>query len=118
MKWLTIFYIICVAIDWIMLTTSHVAIKNQDLICYKDTFVLLNSNMGSLYMWAFCLVLYFYALFMWYIFYFVPRKYGVVQRRTVDDVDMLGHDSTYILENEDNLKTVVRELEHDRRFTK
>ncbi len=48
----------------------------------------------------------------------MPKKYGVVTRRTVDDVDMLGLDSTYMYENEENLKTVVRELEHDRRFTK
>ena len=115
---LTIFYIACVFIDWILIVSGTAAIENEDLICYKGTFVLLNSNLGSLYMLVYTFVVYFYAAFMWYVFYEVPKRYGVVTRRNVDDVDMVGLDSTYLIENEENLKTVVRELDHDRRFTK
>ena len=40
-------------------------------------------------------------------------------RRSVDRVDPIGDESAFILsEDEEKLKTVVRELEHDRRFTR
>ena len=70
-------------------------------------------------MLVFTIITYTYAMFMWYVFYQVPKKFGVVTRRSVDDVaDMIGTGDTSIMMDEENLKTVVRELEHDRRFTK
>ena len=55
---------------------------------------------------------------MWYVFYAVPKKYGVVSRRAVDDVDMIGAGNKSIMIDEENMKMVVRELEYDRHFIK
>ena len=69
-------------------------------------------------MLADCISTYGYAIFMWYVFYAVPKKYGVVSRRAVDDVDMIGPGHSSIMIDEENVKMVVRELEYDRRFIK
>jgi hypothetical protein len=60
---------------------------------------------------------YLYAFFMWYVFYLVPMKHGVVSRQNLEGLNMIG-DISLDLRDEENLKTVVRELEHDRRFSK
>ncbi len=65
------------------------------------------------------MVEYMYAIFMWYIFYQVPKRYGVMLRRSVDRVNPIGDESALIMaSDEEKLKTVVRELEHDRRFVR
>lgn len=112
------FYAACAVIDWLMYFSGELALKNKDLLCYEKTTIIVNSNLGALFMLFFGVVEWFYALFMWYAFYYVIRKFGVVTRRSVDDVNMLLDGDTTIIENEENLKTVVRELEHDRKFTK
>ncbi len=66
---LSIFYVVCVFLDWILVVSSKAAVENEDLICYKDTFILMNSNLGALYMMVYSLVVYFYAMVMWYVFY-------------------------------------------------
>ena len=48
----------------------------------------------------------------------VPKKHGVVSRRAVDDVDMIGPGHNSIMIDEENVKMVVRELEYDRHFIK
>lgn len=61
------------------------------------------------------LIYYTYAMVMWYIFFKVPTKFGQVSRFNVEKLGEVGHDSILIYENgEENLKTVMRELEHDR----
>lgn len=120
MKLLAGFYVVCAFIDWLTFYMGRVALTRGDLICYDRNVVLVNSNLGALYMLFLSLVYYSYAMFMWFTFYQIPKKFGQVTRFTVDDVGFaLGNESTmHILENEENLKTVVRELEHDRQFTK
>lgn len=117
MKMLAIFYMVCTCIDWIMFVGGEAALNNKDILCYDNSIMLVNSNMGSFYMLFFSLSCYFYAFFMWYTFYQVPKKFGVVSRRSVDDVAMLGDESA-IIHDEENLKAVVRELDNDRRFIK
>ena len=119
MTLLAVFYTVCTFVDWIMFLSGKATIHNKEILCYKENYVLVNSNLGGLYMLVFTIITYTYAMFMWYVFYQVPKKFGVVTRRSVDDVaDMIGTGDTSIMMDEENLKTVVRELEHDRRFTK
>ena len=119
MKILAGFYAVCTCIDWLMFLGGKKSITNNDLLCYEKTILLVNSNLGGLYMLSFAVSVYIYAMFMWFTFYHIPKRFGVVSRRNVDDVGGMipGCDSSIILD-EENLKTVVRELEHDRRFVK
>ena len=98
-----------------MFIGGQAAIHNEDILCYNNKTLIINSNVGGTFMLADSLICYLYAFFMWYTFYQVPKKYGVVSRRSVDDVDMLA-DATNIIYDEENLKAVVRELDNDRRF--
>ena len=62
---------------------------------------------------------YMYAMFMWYTFYQVPKKQGLVTRRSVDRLAPIAMDESALIimaEEEERMKTVVRELEHDREF--
>ena len=62
---------------------------------------------------------YMYALFIWFIFYYIPKRQGVMLRRSVENVAPIGDESVLMMDNEqENLKTVVRELEHDKRFVR
>ena len=117
MKMLSIFYVVCTFIDWSIFYLGKLAIQGNDLICYQRDIILVNSEVGGLYMFLLTTVAYFYALFMWYVFYQIPKRYGVVSRRSVDDVEMIGkHESFMYREDEENLKTVVREFENEKRF--
>lgn len=97
MKLLAIFYLVCVFTDWIMFFSGQAAIRNLDLLCYKEDLILVNTNWGSLYMLTFTVSSYIYALFMWYVFYQVPKKHGVVQNKTVDDVGGLIRSESLII---------------------
>lgn len=118
MKLLAYFYVVCTCTDWLIFTIGQVTIRDGQILCYDSEVILVNSNLGALYMFFFALASYLYALFMWYTFYNVPKKYGVVSRHKVEDLDMIGNDYSTELRDEENLKTVVRALEYDRRFTK
>lgn len=117
MNILASFYAVCTIIDWLMFFGGKIAIANKDLLCYKKTVLLVNSNLGGLYMLSFAVSVYIYAMFMWYTFYQVPKRYGVVTHRDVSDLGGMtpGNDSSIILD-EENLKSVIRELDNDRRF--
>ena len=118
MKLLSGFYVYCTCMDWIIFTTGRLAIQTNNLVCFRNNMILINSEMGALFMLSDSLSIYFYAIFMWYVFYAVPKKYGVVSRRAVDDVDMIGAGHNSIMIDEENVKMVVRELEYDRHFIK
>jgi len=66
--------------DWVLLMTGKMSIRNNHILCIKQKKILVNSNLGGLYMLCFSISSYTYALFMWYVFFYVPRKYGVVCR--------------------------------------
>ena len=81
--------------------------------------MLVNSNLGAFYMFSLACSYYAYALVMWYIFFMVPSRFGQVSRLDVEQLGIVGRESELLhLNDEENLKTVVRELEHDRRFTR
>jgi len=63
---------------------------------------------------------YFYAFAMWFIFFQVPKNYGMLNKfHKVDktDIDALSLRSSMV-GAEDNLKTMVREMSQDEKFHK
>ena len=118
MKLLAGFYVICICMDWIIFTTGRLSLETNNLLCFRQNLILVNSEKGALFMLTETISIYFYAIFMWYVFYAVPKKYGVVSRRAVDDVGMIGVERNSIMIDEENVKMVVRELEYDRHFIK
>ena len=117
MKLLAFFYTITTFIDWIMHEAGKASIRNKDLLCYNKDYIIVNTNLGGLFMLFFTITAYFYALFMWYVFYYIPKKQGVVQDRNVEDLESIRSNSMILLD-EENVKTVIRELDYDRKFTK
>lgn len=69
MKMLSIFYVVCTFCDWTTFYLGMVSLQNNDLLCYQKDIILVNSEVGGLYMLLVTMVAYFYALFMWFVFY-------------------------------------------------
>ena len=103
MKILAIFYICCTCTDWILTLSGSAALHNGDLLCYNETIIIVNDNLGALYMLVFTIITYFYAFFMWFTFYQVPKKFGIVSRRSVAAVDMIAGDESCIIYDEENM---------------
>lgn len=117
MKILAGFYAVCTIIDWSMFFGGKRAIANGDVLCFKKTVLLVNSNLGGLYMLAFAGSVYVYAIFMWYTFYQVPKKFGMITNHNVSDLGgMTPAADTSIMLDEENLKTVIRELDYEKKF--
>jgi len=88
MKLLAAFYLVCTLMDWFTWLMGRLAINRLALICYDKNVVLVNSNLGGFYMLFLSLEYYMYALFMWYIFYQIPKRCGQVSHLTVDHVGL------------------------------
>ena len=66
-------------------------------------------------MFSLTFIYYTYAMFIWYVFFWVPKRFGQVSRFNVEQLGRVGDESGIIHQNdEENFKAVVRELEHDR----
>ena len=50
MKLLSGFYVYCTCMDWIIFTTGKYALQTNNLLCYKKNMILINSEMGALFM--------------------------------------------------------------------
>ena len=120
MKLLAGFYAVCAFLDWFIYYMGRLSIRDNQTICYKKDVLLVNSNLGALYMFGLSTIYYTYALVMWYIFYEIPVRFGQISRFNVDELNITGRPSQVLIMDaeEENLKDVVREFEYDRRFTK
>ena len=120
MKFLAGFYVLCFALDWVEFLVGSECLSSNAIICYKGIDILVNTNLGAFYMLCLSLIHYFYSITMWYVFYKVPKNLGVVSsiNRNLEKIGTEGDQSrASIKRNDDNLTTIVRELEHDREFT-
>ena len=69
MKLLAGFYALCAFIDWFIYYMGRMSLAGNHTICYDETVLLVNSNLGALYMLGLSIIYYLYALVMWYIFF-------------------------------------------------
>jgi len=69
MNSLSYFYVISTCMDWALFISGRFAVQNQDILCYNEMILLVNSNLGGLYMLFLAVASYIYAFVMWYVFY-------------------------------------------------
>ena len=118
MKFLACFYVLCFVLDWVEYLAGSKVLHTDNILCYHGIDILVNTNLGAFYMLFLSLIHYFYSMTMWYVFYKVPQNLGVVSNRNLEKIGTEGDTSrASIIRNDDNLTTIVRELEHDREFT-
>jgi len=84
MQLLAGFYFICTFIDWFIYYMGRISLAQDHMICYNSNILLVNSNLGALYMFGLSLIYYTYAIVMWYIFYRIPVRFGQVSAFNVD----------------------------------
>jgi hypothetical protein len=77
-KYITYFYIFNVFLDVILWVWGAHLLKTGDLICARFSFILVNNESGTIYMFFHSGMIMFYSYFMYLIFYRLPRNYNLV----------------------------------------
>jgi len=110
--------------DWAAYAGGKRMFDSGDLGCTDHNFMVVETNAGAGYMLYYSTISYFYAISMWYIFFQIPKNYGmlkkfksIITQEKIPDVMNMSVRSSMKLD-EDNLKTMVKELESDRKFNK
>ena len=117
-KYLLVFYIGAAFMDWVAYYGARRMFDSGDLGCIKNQAMVVYTNSGATYMLYYTLLSYFYAITMWYIFFQIPKNYGMLKKfvnKGMHDVEDMSVRSS-MKYGEDNVKTMVKELESDRAF--
>lgn len=75
---ITIFYLISCLFDVVYIATAAEEIKVSALECVENKYLLSKNADGSVALTLYTFVCYFYALVMLYVFYYIPKKSGLV----------------------------------------
>ena len=105
--------------DWASYAGGKRMFATGGLGCTHKNFMVVETNGGAGYMLYYSLLSFFYAISMWYIFFQIPKNYGMLKKFTRRDkmpdiLDMSVRSSMKL--GEDDVKTLVKELESDRKF--
>ena len=94
--------------------------RNGDIICVNNRFLEVKNNLGALLALSFDMSSFAYAFVMWYIFFYTPNRFGKLTN--MHGVSVIMDDqlrkSMTLERQEEQVKTLLREFEHDRQFTK
>jgi len=80
---MTVFYFCSSICDWFYLWGGKKELVNGGLICINHAFMIPTDATGSLILLFYTLVSYSYAVVVLYVFYFLPKKSGLVLDLTV-----------------------------------
>ena len=72
------FYLISCLADIYYVHAGKVEFKDGDLVCVNGKFILVSDGKGSIALLVYTLVCYAYALMMLFIFYYLPKRSGLV----------------------------------------
>ena len=119
-KQLIWFYGVSTVVDWIIIVGQRQCLRNGDIICVNNRFLEVKNNLGALLALSFDMSSFAYAFVMWYIFFYTPNRFGKLTN--LHGVSVIMDDqlrkSMTLERQEEQVKTLLREFEHDRQFTK
>ena len=107
--------------DWAAYAGGKKMFQSGDIGCTKKDFMVVETNGGATYMLYYSMLSFFYAISMWYIFFQIPKSHGMLKRfkktENIPNVlDITARSSMHL--GEEDVKTMVRELEADQKFNK
>ena len=111
-KYLIVFYIFAAFMDWAAYAGGKRNFQVGHLGCTDADFMVVETEKGAAYMLYYSILSYIYAFSMWFIFFQVPKNYGMLKKfHKIDktDIDALSLRSSMV-GAEDNVKTMVREI--------
>ena len=109
------FYIFATLIDWTLWQIGENLKESGALLCSTLNTLVIVGWRGASYMFLFSVTSYLYCLVMWFTFYRIPKKYGMVNPhllRQDSKMKMLRPNESRRLE-EDNVKTLIVAMEED-----
>lgn len=115
---LTCFYVIATIADWSLLELGKSMFIKGNLICTSKNTVTVVNWQGAAYMSYFTVTTLLYALVMWFTFYRIPKKYGMVRSRLMgrqQKLEMINADQSLYIK-EENVKTLIVALEEDNKM--
>lgn len=87
------FYFCSSICDGIYLSVGTTELANGGLTCINESFVVGADAKGSLILLLYTLVTYSYALIVLYVFYYLPKKSGLVLDLTIGGETLLRTDT-------------------------
>ena len=115
MKYLIVFYIFAAFMDWAAYAGGKRNFQVGHLGCTEADFMVVETEKGAAYMLYYSILSYLYAFAMWFIFFQVPKNYGMLKKfQKIDktDIDALSLRSSMI-GAEDNVKTMFSDGPRD-----
>lgn len=81
-KIMTIFYMLFTLIDLVLIISGNSFYQKENFTCLFHDYLIVTSDWGALYMFIHSSFFFLFAVMMWFIFYRLPRLYGLVVSRT------------------------------------
>lgn len=75
---ITVFYLLSCIADIFYINVGSKEMEKGYLVCFNDSFIVTTNNAGSIALLIYTLMCYAYASVMLYVFYFIPKKNGLV----------------------------------------
>lgn len=93
-----------VVADFIMMPVGNALFKKgEDFRCDNDVEVVVMNSAGATYLLIYTLILFAYSFMIWFVFYLIPDRFGLISKRKHKRVDLLNrmtdqiHDDNIIL---------------------
>ena len=115
---LTIFYVFATFTDWGLKALSKRNLKNGNLVCLDNIFVLAETKKGASYMLLAALLDFAYTLMIIFVFYEMPRRfYGQYTMNRGSILNIGDHMRGTMKMEEEQAKSLFTAIEEDKAFT-
>jgi cytochrome bd-type quinol oxidase subunit 1 len=83
---ITIFYVFSSIMDWVYLEVGRQQLIIGNITCLNNNYLLVVDSRGSYILLLYTLVTYSYAAVLLYVFYYIPKKSGLVVDFTLENM--------------------------------
>ena len=73
------------SIDWMLIAIGNsLFIDDTSYKCIKSVYLIVNDGLGAAYLLCHSIFVFMFSLLIWYIFYRIPEKYGLLKSAVAD----------------------------------
>ena len=84
---MAIFYFIFVSIDWMLIAIGNSLFDDDTSYkCLHNVYLIVNDPIGALYLTFHAIFVFMFSVLIWYLFYRIPEKYGLIKRMQTEDL--------------------------------
>ena len=84
-------YIFFVIADFIMMPVGNALFDaGKDFTCVNNVQIEVENSGGAFYLLIYTLILFAYSFMLWYVFYLIPDKWGLISKAKFKRVDIIN----------------------------